>query len=45
LRFWDNEVLSNKAAVLEAIIRAIENRALTPTLLPTGEGLKKKGPR
>ena len=38
LRFWDNEVLINTRAVLEAIVSAVENRTLTPTPLPTGEG-------
>jgi very-short-patch-repair endonuclease len=41
LRFWDNDVLSNTQAVLEAIVNAIEDRTLTPTPLPMGEGLKK----
>ena len=45
LRFWDNEILSKTDAVLEAIVRTVENRTLTPTPLPMGEGLKKKGPR
>jgi len=41
LRFWDNDVLSNTQAVLEAIVSAIEDRTLTPTPFPMGEGLKK----
>ena len=39
LRYWDNEVLQQMDAVLEAILHAAENRTLTPTLLPEGEGL------
>ena len=41
LRFWDNAVLTNTDAVLDAIVRAVEGRTLTPTPLPMGEGLKK----
>ncbi|MBB5209186.1 endonuclease domain-containing protein [Chiayiivirga flava] len=39
VRFWNNEVLSNTEAVLEAIISAAGCRTLTPTPLPGGEGL------
>jgi very-short-patch-repair endonuclease len=39
LRYWDNEVLEQMRAVLEAIVNATENRTLTPTPLPVGEGL------
>lgn len=39
LRFWDNDVLQQTDAVLEAILSAAENRTLTPTPLPVGEGL------
>ena len=39
MRFWDNEVLLQAEAVVEAIWNAMENRTLTPTPLPTGEGL------
>jgi very-short-patch-repair endonuclease len=34
LRFWDNEVLQQTDAVLEAILRAVHDRTLTPTPLP-----------
>ena len=40
LRYWDNEVLQQMDAVLEAILGTVENRTLTPTPLPWGEGLK-----
>jgi len=40
LRFWDNDVLNSTDAVLEAIVGAVEDRTLTPTPLPMGEGLK-----
>jgi len=39
LRYWDNDVLQQTEAVLEAILDAAGNRTLTPTPLPTGEGL------
>ena len=39
LRYWDNDVLQQTDAVLEAILSAAENRTLTPTPLPAGEGL------
>jgi very-short-patch-repair endonuclease len=39
LRYWDNEVLEQMGAVLEAIVNATENRTLTPTPLPVGDGL------
>ena len=39
LRFWDNEVLQQTEAVLEAILDAAAKRTLTPTPLPLGEGL------
>jgi len=39
LRFWDNEVLMQVDAVVEAIWRCACDRTLTPTPLPEGEGL------
>ncbi|EIL97147.1 MULTISPECIES: endonuclease domain-containing protein [Rhodanobacter] len=41
LRFWDNQVLQETGAVLEAILNFARHRTLspTPTPLPTGEGL------
>jgi very-short-patch-repair endonuclease len=39
LRFWDNDVLVNTDAVLDAIWAVIARRTLTPTPLPVGEGL------
>jgi len=39
LRFWDNEVLLQTEAVVEAIFNFAGNRTLTPTPLPMGEGL------
>ncbi|MFZ5635944.1 MAG: endonuclease domain-containing protein [Pseudomonadota bacterium] len=38
LRFWDNEVLLETEAVLDAIWNAANNRTLSPTPLPSGEG-------
>ena len=40
LRFWDNEVLQQIDAVLGAILSATQDRTLTPTPLPEGEGLQ-----
>lgn len=40
LRFWDNDVLQQTDAVLEAILNALPELPLTPTPLPMGEGLK-----
>jgi len=40
LRCWDNDALQQTEAVLEAILSVAENRTLTPTPLPTGEGLE-----
>ena len=39
MRFWDNDVLLETEAVLDAIWNAISCRTLSPTPLPTGEGL------
>ncbi len=39
LRYWDNEVLQQMQAVLEAIVDVADSRTLTPTPLPAGEGL------
>ena len=38
VRFWNNDVLGNTAAVPEAIVNASGHRTLTPTPLPEGEG-------
>ena len=40
LRFWNNDGLRQTEAVLDAIWNAINDRTLSPTPLPTGEGLK-----
>jgi very-short-patch-repair endonuclease len=42
LRYWDNDVLQQTDAVLEAILGAAGNRTLTPTPLPPGEGLHRQ---
>ncbi|CAM5632837.1 endonuclease domain-containing protein [Rhodanobacter lindaniclasticus] len=39
LRYWDSEVLQQLEAVLSAIVAVADSRTLTPTPLPTGEGL------
>ncbi|KRF01814.1 DNA methylase [Frateuria sp. Soil773] len=39
LRYWDHEALQQTEAVLESILSIGENRTLTPTPLPRGEGL------
>jgi very-short-patch-repair endonuclease len=39
LRFWDNQVLREMVLVLQAILDTAQTRTLTPTPLPTGEGL------
>jgi very-short-patch-repair endonuclease len=41
IRFWNNDVLSNTEAVLEATLSALQARPLTPTPLPSGEGLER----
>jgi very-short-patch-repair endonuclease len=38
VRYWDNEVLQQTEAVLNDILRAAEERTLTPAPLPEGEG-------
>jgi very-short-patch-repair endonuclease len=38
LRFWDNQVLQEIEAVLEAILDFAQDRTLSPTPLPMGEG-------
>ncbi len=42
IRFWDNEVLQQPDAVLEAILNSVGDRTLTPTPLPEGEGLQEQ---
>ncbi|MEJ1098153.1 MULTISPECIES: DUF559 domain-containing protein [unclassified Pseudoxanthomonas] len=39
LRFWNNEVLTQTEAVVEAIFNAASASPLTPIPLPQGEGL------
>lgn len=39
LRFWDNDALIETDAVLDAIWNIVSDRTLSPTPLPTGEGL------
>ncbi len=39
LRFWDNQVLEEIEAVLEAILDFARGRTLSPTPPPEGEGL------
>lgn len=39
LRFWNNDVLGNTGAVLEAILSVVGGRTLSPAPLPEGEGL------
>ncbi|QRP64715.1 endonuclease domain-containing protein [Rhodanobacter sp. FDAARGOS 1247] len=38
LRFWDNQVLQETEAVLEAILNFARGRTLSPPPLPQGEG-------
>ena len=40
IRFWDNDVLLNIEGVVDAIRNSIAALTLTPTPLPTEEGLK-----
>ena len=44
LRFWDHDVLIRTNEVLAAILEFAENRILSPTPLPEGEGLKSEAP-
>ncbi len=39
MRFWDNQVLQETEAVLAAILNFAQDRTLSPTPPPTGEGL------
>jgi len=39
LRFWNNQVLTEIEAVAEAILKVATSSPLTPTPLPSGEGL------
>jgi very-short-patch-repair endonuclease len=39
VRFWDNQVLLETEAVLEAILNLARNRTLSPPPPPAGEGL------
>jgi len=39
---WDNDVLLNTEAVVEAIWNVVGDRTLTPTPLPEGEGFQSK---
>ena len=40
MRFWDNDVLMQTEAMLDAIWNAVAPTPLTPTPLPVGEGLR-----
>ena len=42
VRFWDNDVLSNTAAVLESILTLLQRRTLTPDPSPDGRGEKSR---
>ena len=42
VRFWDNDVLSNTAAVLESILTLLQRRTLTPGPSPDGRGEKSR---
>jgi len=44
LRFWNDEVVTQTQAVLEATLSALQARPLTPTPLPSGEGLEREPP-
>jgi very-short-patch-repair endonuclease len=42
IRFWDNAVLQQSDAVLEAILNSVGDRTLTPTPLPKRDGPKEQ---
>ena len=42
VRFWDNDVLNNTAAVLESILTLLQRRTLTPGPSPDGRGEKSR---
>ena len=42
VRFWNNDVLNNTDAVIEAIWNLLSRPTLSPTPLPQGEGLKQR---
>ena len=42
VRFWDDEVLSKKDAVLESILTLLQSRTLTPGPSPDGRGEKSR---
>jgi len=42
IRFWDNDVLSNTALVLEKILASAQTRTLTPDPSPDGRGEKSR---
>lgn len=42
VRFWNNDVLNNTDAVIEAIWNLLSRPTLSPTPLPKGEGLKQR---
>jgi very-short-patch-repair endonuclease len=44
LRFWDHDVLIHTNELLVEILEFAENRTLSPTPLPEGEGLKSDAP-
>ena len=42
VRLWNNDVLNNTDAVIEAIWNLLSRPTLSPTPLPKGEGLKQR---
>ena len=42
VRLWNNDVLNNTDAVIEAIWNLLSRPTLSPTPLPTGEGRKER---